>query len=87
MTGVQTCALPISEKETLLLKHLYRAGGKAVTRKELLEKVWGYKSGVTTHTLETHVYRLRHKIEEDFSNPQLLLTDDGGYKLLPTAIG
>ena len=77
----------LTEKEALMLKHLYRAGGKAVTRKELLEKVWGYKSGVTTHTLETHVYRLRHKIEEDFSNPQLLLTEDGGYKLLPTAIG
>ena len=77
----------LTEKETLMLKHLYRAGGKAVTRKELLEEVWGYNSGVTTHTLETHVYRLRQKIEEDFSHPQLLLTEDGGYKLLATAIG
>ena len=74
----------LTEKETLMLKHLYRAGGKAVTRKELLEKVWGYKSGVTTHTLETHVYRLRQKIEGDHSHPQLLVTEDGGYKLLPT---
>src|SRR5262245_26696850 len=75
----------LTEKETLMLKHLYRAGGRAVTRKEMLEEVWGYNSGVTTHTLETHVYRLRQKIEEDFSHPQLLLTEDGGYKLLPTA--
>ena len=77
----------LTEKETLMLMHLYRAGGKAVTRKELLEEVWGYNSGATTHTLETHVYRLRQKIEEDFSHPQLLLTEDGGYKLLATAIG
>jgi DNA-binding response OmpR family regulator len=76
----------LTEKETLMLKHLYRAGGKAVTRRELLEEVWGYNSGVTTHTLETHVYRLRRKIEEDFSHPQLLLTEGGAYKLLPTAI-
>jgi DNA-binding response OmpR family regulator len=74
----------LTEKESLMLKHLYRAGGKAVTRKELLEKVWGYKSGVTTHTQETHVYRLRQKIEGDHSHPQLLVTEDGGYKLLPT---
>jgi DNA-binding response OmpR family regulator len=77
----------LTEKETLMLKHLYRAGGKPVTRKELLEEVWGYNSGVTTHTLETHVYRLRQKIEEDFSHPQLLQTEGGAYKLLATAIG
>jgi len=77
----------LTEKETLMLKHLYRAGGKPVTRKELLEQVWGYNSGVTTHTLESHVYRLRQKIEEDYSHPRLLLTEGGGYKLLPTGIG
>src|SRR5438067_13322185 len=49
----------LTEKEALMLKHLYGARGRAVTREELLQKVWGYNSGVESHTLETHVYRLR----------------------------
>ena len=67
--------------ETSILKYLYRAGGKPVTRDVLLDEVWGYNSGVTTHTLETHVYRLRQKIEPDPSNVSLLLTEGGGYRL------
>lgn len=71
----------LTEKETSILKFLYRAGGKPVTRDVLLDEVWGYNSGVTTHTLETHVYRLRQKIEPDPSNASLLVTDGGGYRL------
>jgi DNA-binding response OmpR family regulator len=73
----------LTEKETNILKYLYRAGEKAVSREELLAEVWGYNAGVTTHTLETHVYRLRQKIEPDPANARLLLTEQGGYKLAP----
>jgi DNA-binding response OmpR family regulator len=73
----------LTEKETNILKYLYRAGEKAVAREELLAEVWGYNAGVTTHTLETHVYRLRQKIEPDPANARLLLTEAGGYKLAP----
>jgi len=73
----------LTEKETSILKYLYRAGEKVVTRDVLLQEVWGYNSGVTTHTLETHVYRLRQKVEKDAANPSILVTDAGGYKLVP----
>lgn len=73
----------LTEKETSILKYLYRVGDKPVTRDILLEEVWGYNSGVTTHTLETHIYRLRQKIERDPSNAELLVTESGGYKLVP----
>lgn len=71
----------LTEKETNILKYLYRAGGKPVSRDELLEEVWGYNSGVTTHTLETHVYRLRQKIEPVKGQATILLTEAGGYSL------
>ena len=73
----------LTEKEASIIRYLYRAGQKVVTRDMLLEEVWGYNSGVTTHTLETHVYRLRQKIEEDPSNARILVTENGGYKLVP----
>lgn len=73
----------LTEKETAILKFLYRAGEKVVSRDVLLEEVWGYNAGVTTHTLETHIYRLRQKIERDPSNAELLVTETGGYKLVP----
>ena len=71
----------LTEKETAILKYLYRAGDRIVTRDILLSEVWGYNSGVTTHTLETHIYRLRQKIERDPSRAELLVTEAGGYKL------
>jgi DNA-binding response OmpR family regulator len=73
----------LTEKETSILKYLYRAGEKVITRDVLLHEVWGYNAGVTTHTLETHIYRLRQKIEKDPSNAELLVTEMGGYKLVP----
>ncbi len=73
----------LTEKETSILKYLYRSGEKVVTRDVLLHEVWGYNSQVTTHTLETHIYRLRQKIEKDPGNAELLVTETGGYKLVP----
>ncbi|ANK83304.1 MAG: DNA-binding response regulator [Rhizobiales bacterium NRL2] len=73
----------LTEKETSILKYLFRAGEKAVGRDILLHEVWGYNAGVTTHTLETHIYRLRQKIEPLPSEAQILVTEPGGYKLVP----
>ncbi|APF36033.1 response regulator transcription factor [Chelatococcus daeguensis] len=75
--------LKLTEKETAILRFLYRAGQKVVTREVLLAEVWGYNANVTTHTLETHIYRLRQKIEQDPSNARILVTEQGGYKLIP----
>lgn len=71
----------LTEKETNILKYLLRAKGKPVGRDELLHEVWGYNSGVTTHTLETHVYRLRQKIEPKPGEATLVITEPGGYRL------
>ena len=73
----------LTEKETAIIKFLLRAGEQIVGRDVLLHDVWGYNAGVTTHTLETHVYRLRQKIERDPSHAEILVTEGGGYKLVP----
>ncbi len=73
--------LRLTEKEASILRYLYRAGPKATPREELLREVWGYNSGVTTHTIETHIYRLRQKIEPEATVPKLLITETGGYRL------
>jgi DNA-binding response OmpR family regulator len=73
----------LTGKEAAILKFLYRAGSRAVPRKVLLGEVWGYTAAVTTHTLETHIYRLRQKIESDPHAPTLLLTESRGYRLNP----
>jgi DNA-binding response OmpR family regulator len=78
----ETRVIRLTEKEASILKFLYRAGAM-VTREVLLHEVWGYNPAVTTHTLETHVYRLRQKIEKDPSNARILVTDAGGYRLVP----
>ena len=71
----------LTEKETNILKFLYRAGGRTVERDTLLREVWGYNAGVTTHTLETHIYRLRQKIEPEPGQARILVTETGGYRL------
>jgi DNA-binding response OmpR family regulator len=73
----------LTEKETAILKYLFRAGDRPIGRDQLLHEVWGYNAGVTTHTLETHVYRLRQKIERDPQKAEILVTDPGGYRLVP----
>lgn len=78
----------LTDKEAQILKFLYMraqdngaAGNGVVSREELLDEVWGYNAAVTTHTLETHVYRLRQKMERDPSHAELLITAPGGYRL------
>jgi DNA-binding response OmpR family regulator len=78
LTGARKIRL--TEKETNILKFLHMAGS-TVSREILLHEVWGYNPAVTTHTLETHIYRLRRKIEETPGEAKILLTEDGGYRL------
>jgi DNA-binding response OmpR family regulator len=73
----------LTENETAIIKFLLRSGEQIGSRDVLLQDVWGYNAGVTTHTLETHVYRLRQKIERDPSHAEILVTEGGGYKLIP----
>ena len=71
----------LTDKEAHILRYLYRAGPRPVSREELLAEVWGYNAQVTTHTLETHMYRLRQKIEPDTARARLIVTEIGGYRL------
>ena len=75
----------LTEKETAILIRLSAANGESVSRNTLLEEVWGYKTGIDSHTLETHIYRLRKKIEELGSSSSFLKTSRDGYKLLFTS--
>ena len=83
LEGPEGGKVRLIDKETSILKYLYRQGPKTITRDVLLKEVWGYNNRVTTHTLETHIYRLRQKIERDPSNARLLVTEEGGYRLVP----
>lgn len=73
----------LTEKETAILRHLHKAGKQVVARDVLLHEIWGYNPAVSTHTLETHIYRLRQKMEPSPSQAAILLTEAGGYKLIP----
>jgi DNA-binding response OmpR family regulator len=73
----------LTQQEVLILKHLYRAGGQPISRQSLLRGAWRYSVGARTHTVETHIYRLRRKIEPDPSNPYIILKDRDGYRLGP----
>lgn len=72
----------LTEKESSILKFLYRAADRMVSREVLLHEVWGYNASVTTHTLETHIYRLRQKIEREPGEARILVTEPGGYRLI-----
>ena len=71
----------LTEKEVAVVKYLYKSKDKTVSKNDLLRDVWDYNADVTTHTIETHIYRLRQKVEQDDSSTQLIITEDGGYKL------
>ncbi|WP_298965772.1 response regulator transcription factor [uncultured Methylobacterium sp.] len=83
LVGDRGSKLKLTEKETAILRFLYRAGRQVVGRDTLLAEVWGYNAQVTTHTLETHIYRLRQKIEPNPASASILVTEGGGYKLVP----
>jgi len=68
--------IPLTEKETAILVYLHQARDRLVPREELLGEVWGYASAASTHTVETHIYRLRRKLSE-----AVLITEPGGYRL------
>ena len=71
----------LTDKEVAILLYLSHVGDVVTSRDVLLHEVWGYNPDVTTHTVETHVYRLRQKIEPDPSRARILLTETGGYRL------
>jgi len=83
LLGENEKKLRLTEKETAILKYLYRTNDTVVSREKLLHEVWGYNAKVTTHTLETHIYRLRQKIELDPTDVKILITEKGGYRLGP----
>jgi len=72
----------LTDKEADILRFMHRAGGDLVAREVLLTEIWGYNERVSTHTLETHIYRLRQKIEQDPAHAELLVTELGGYRLV-----
>ena len=76
--GIKT---PLTEKETKILKYFFQKKGHIISRKKFLEKIWGYGHDITTHTLETHIYRLRQKIEKNTHLSHIIQTTEQGYKM------
>ena len=64
-----------------MILYLYKAKNNIITKTDFLKEVWGYSPDVSTHTIETHIYRLRQKVEKNKNWPQLIITENGGYKL------
>lgn len=73
--------LKLTEKESAILARLARADGATVSREALLRDVWGYGPNMSTRTLETHIHRLRRKLEASPARPRWLKTEGGGYRL------
>lgn len=82
---IRNCRIPLTAKEAAILKFLVLSDGRPMGRQILLRDVWGYHSGATTHTVETHIHRLRRKMELHPKRPALLLSEHGGYRLNMTA--
>lgn len=72
----------LTEREVSIIQYLYKSRGKAVPKNELLQNVWEYSGDVTTHTIETHIYRLRKKVEQETAGAQIVSAEEGGYRLL-----
>lgn len=72
--------LTLTEKETTILKFLYQAFPNDISKAQILAEIWGFKNTVSTHTLETHIYRLRQKITQ-LTDKQVVLTTEKGYRL------
>lgn len=74
--------IQLTLKETQILKCLCRSGGRPVPRAKLLREVWNIeRDNIRTHSAETHIYRLRLKIERHPQSPEILLTEEGAYRL------
>jgi DNA-binding response OmpR family regulator len=73
-------SVKLTEKEVAILAFLHAKNGASVQKQELLSSVWEYAESAETHTLETHIYRLRQKIESDPTNPSTLITCENGYR-------
>lgn len=71
----------LTEKEVAVIKYLYKNKDRIIGKNDLMQEVWGYAADADTHTVETHIYRLRQKVEQDDASAQLILTSDGGYQL------
>ncbi len=74
--------ISLSDKESAILKHLYRAGDAAVSCDVLYNHIWDHSASLHTHTLQTHIYRLRQKIEDNPSHPEIIVSEHGGYRLV-----
>ena len=72
--------LKLTEKEINTINYLSKSD-KLVSIDELQEKVWGYQSGIETHTVETHIYRLRKKILNTFNDKDFIISEKNGYQI------
>lgn len=76
--------LPFTQKEFELLRFLICHPGRAFTREELLRTVWGFREAPLSRTVDTHIARLRHKLEADPHEPRFIQTEYGrGYAFMP----